>query len=162
MHADGRKDARGEIGTTTHPFVSLVVRGSRNPRQSATMTKKQARKSGSPGSLKVSDAFKTFVIEQLSDLDDLVARAMFGGVGLYERGVFFGIMAHDRLYLKVDELTRPDYARVGARPFKPYPDRSGTMQYYEVPVNVLESAQDLTDWARKAVAAAKRGHEHTK
>jgi DNA transformation protein len=107
-------------------------------------------------SLKVSAAFKTFVIDQLDDLDDVVTRAMFGGVGLYQRGVFFGIMARDRLYLKVDEVNRPDYERVGSRPFKPYPDRSGTMQYYEVPVEVLESALELTEWARKAVAAARR------
>ena len=107
-------------------------------------------------SLKVSAAFKAFVIDQLDDLDDVVTRAMFGGVGLYQRGVFFGIMARDRLYLKVDEVNRPDYERVGSRPFKPYPDRSGTMQYYEVPVEVLESALELTEWARKAVAAARR------
>jgi DNA transformation protein and related proteins len=120
------------------------------------LTKKQPRKSGSLRSLKVSHAFKTFVIEQLADLDDLVARAMFGGVGLYARGVFFGIIARDRLYLKVDEVNLPDYERQGSRPFKPYPDRSGTMRYYEVPVNVLENALELTDWARKAVAAARR------
>jgi TfoX/Sxy family transcriptional regulator of competence genes len=30
------------------------------------------------------------------------------------------------------------------------------MRYYEVPVNVLENALELTDWARKAVAAARR------
>ncbi len=107
-------------------------------------------------SLKCTEAFKTFVIEQLADLDDVVGRAMFGGVGLYQRGVFFGIIARDRLYLKVDDGNRPDYERAGARPFKPYRDRAGTMQYYEVPVDVLESTLDLTDWARKAVAAAKR------
>ena len=107
------------------------------------MKKNQSRKSGSLRSLKVTDTFKTFVIEQLADLDDLVARAMFGGVGLYSRGVFFGIIARDRLYLKVDEVTRPDYERQGSRPFKPYPDRC-TMRYYEVPVNVLESPLELT------------------
>ncbi len=123
---------------------------------STQRSKRQPRKSGSLRSLKVTDTFKTFVIEQLADLDDLVARAMFGGVGLYSRGVFFGIIARDRLYLKVDEVNRPDYERQGSRPFKPYPDRSGKMRYYEVPVNVLENALELTDWARKAVAAARR------
>jgi DNA transformation protein len=105
-------------------------------------------------SLKNTSAFKTFVIEQLADLDDVVARAMFGGVGLYQRGVFFGIIAQDTLYLKVDDATRPDYARMGSHPFKPYPDRAGTMQYYAVPLAVLESAMDLTQWARKAVGVA--------
>ena len=106
--------------------------------------------------MKVTDAFKTFVLEQLADLDDLTARAMFGGVGLYAHGVFFGIIARDRLYLKVDAVNRPDYERMGSRPFKPYPDRSATMQYYEVPVSVLESSLELTGWAQAAIAAARR------
>jgi DNA transformation protein len=121
------------------------------------LTKKKARRtSPSPRSLKVTDAFKTFVLEQLADLEDLTARAMFGGVGLYARGDFFGIIARDRLYLKVDDVNRPDYERMGSRPFKPYPDRSGTMQYCEVPVSVLESALELSAWARKAIAVARR------
>ena len=106
------------------------------------------------GSLKVSDAFRDFVLDQLDRLGDVAPKAMFGGVGLYCRGLFFGILARDVLYLKVDDRNRPDYERAGMRPFKPYPDRSGTMQYYAVPVDVLESAPDLVEWARKSVAAA--------
>jgi DNA transformation protein len=76
---------------------------------------------------------------------------MFGGVGLYRRGVFFGIIAGDALYLKVDDSNRRDYIDAGMGPFKPYPDRSGTLQYYEVPLSVLESARELGRWARRAV-----------
>ncbi len=108
-------------------------------------------------SLKVSDAFRTFVLDQLDALGDVVPKAMFGGVGLYCRGVFFGIMARDVLYLKVDDRNRADYERAGMGPFKPYPGpQSGTMQYYAVPLDVLESARDLAEWARKAVDVAKR------
>jgi DNA transformation protein len=113
-----------------------------------------SRKSVSPRSLKVSDAFKSFVLDQLDELGDVVPRSMFGGVGLYCRGVFFGILARDVLYLKVDDTNRPDYERAGMKPFNPYPDRSGTMQYYAVPVGVLETAPELVAWARKAVAVA--------
>lgn len=81
---------------------------------------------------------------------------MFGGTGLYCDEVFFGIVARDVLYLKVDGENREDYVRAGLKAFKPYPDRPSTMQYYEVPVGVLESAPDLVAWARKSVAAARR------
>lgn len=104
-------------------------------------------------SLKVSEAFKTFVLDQLEALD-VTAKSMFGGVGLYSRGVFFGIVARDTLYLKVGELNRAGFARAGMKPFKPYPDRSGSMNYFAVPLGVLESANELTAWARKAVAVA--------
>ena len=81
---------------------------------------------------------------------------MFGGVGLYRGDAFFGIIARDALYLKTDGGNRADYERAGMAPFKPYPDRPGTMQYYAVPVEVLESAPELAAWARKAVTAAVR------
>jgi len=79
---------------------------------------------------------------------------MFGGVGLYHRGVFFGLLARDTLYLKVDDTNRPDYKAAGMKPFRPYPGRRGSMRYYAVPLDVLESAPELAAWARKAVAAA--------
>jgi DNA transformation protein and related proteins len=110
----------------------------------------------SPRSLKVSDAFKSFVLDQLAETGDVTAKSMFGGVGLYCNGLFFGIMARDVLYLKVDDSNRVDFERAGSRPFKPYPNRPGTMQYYAVPVDVLESLVDLTVWARKSVSVAER------
>ena len=107
-----------------------------------------------PGSLAVSDVFKTFVLDQFEDLGDVVPRSMFGGIGLYRRGIFFGIIARDMLYLKVDDSNRSDYTQEGMTPFQPYPDRPGTMQYYAVPAEVLESAVELTRWARKSIAIA--------
>ena len=107
-----------------------------------------------PRSLKVSGAFKSYVLDQLAALGDVTPKPMFGGVGLYYRGVFFGILARDTLYLKTDDRNRPEYLGAGMPPFKPYPDRSGTMKYYAVPLEVLESAPELARWARKAVEAA--------
>ena len=116
-------------------------------------TKKPARRLRS---LKVSDAFRDFVLDQLDPLGDVAPKAMFGGVGLYCDGVFFGIIANDVVYLKVDDGNRRDFERAGMPPFKPYPDRSGTMEYFAVPVAVLASSDDLVQWARNAVAAAER------
>lgn len=121
-------------------------------------TPRRASRAGqsNPRSLRVSDAFKSFVLDQLADLGDVTSRSMFGGVGLYHRGVFFGIIARDVLYLKVDDRNRQDFERAGMKPFKPYPHRPATMQYYAVPVDVLESSVDLAAWARKSIAAAER------
>jgi DNA transformation protein len=109
-----------------------------------------------PAKLAVSPSFRQFVLDQLEELGDVTPRSMFGAVGLYQRGVFFGIVAGDVLYLKADASTRGDYERAGMSPFRPYPNRSGTMQYYAVPLSVLESAGELAKWARAAVAVANR------
>jgi len=80
---------------------------------------------------------------------------MFGGVGVYSDGVFFGIIDNDRLYLKVDDINRPEYEAHGMEPFRPYDD-DRTMPYYEIPVDVLENPDELAGWALKAVDVARR------
>ena len=121
-------------------------------------TPRTARKTAIPSgrwrSLNVSDSFRSFVLDQLEELGDVTPRAMFGGVGLYHRDVFFGIIARDTLYLKVGETNRADYVRARMKAFRPYPNRPGSMTYYAVPLDVLENAQELADWARKAIVVA--------
>lgn len=106
-------------------------------------------------SLRNSDSFKQFVLDQLDALN-VTGRSMFGGCGLYCGDDFFGIIASDVLYLKVDDTNRTDYEDAGMKPFRPYADRSGTMRYYAVPLSVLESRPELEKWARAAVKVARR------
>jgi TfoX/Sxy family transcriptional regulator of competence genes len=113
-----------------------------------------------PKSLRSAESFRQFVLDQLESLD-VTSRSMFGGTGLYARGVFFGIIAIDRLYLKVDDTNRAMFERKGMKPFKPYAHRPVTMKYYEVPVSVLESAPELERWARLSIAAAERAADET-
>ena len=106
-------------------------------------------------SLRNSEGFRQFVLDQLEALD-VRAQSMFGGTGLYSGECFFGIIARDRLYLKVDKTTRHRFVKAKMKPFRPYPDRAGTMQYYEVPLTVLESPLEIERWAREAISVAKR------
>ena len=103
----------------------------------------------------VSAGFRDFALDQLAGVDGLRARAMFGGVGLYAEEVFFGILAADVLFFKVDHTNWREYEAAGSSPFKPYADRAMTMPYYNVPIVVLEDAVLLGEWAARAVAAAK-------
>jgi DNA transformation protein len=106
--------------------------------------------------MRVTDGFRAFVLEQLTGVKAVRARAMFGGVGLYAGDVFFGILAADTLYLKVDDSNRGQYEAAGMRPFKPYADRAMTMPYYQVPTRVIEDGDELATWARASVRAAER------
>jgi DNA transformation protein len=104
----------------------------------------------------VSPSYKTFVLEQLQVVGPVTAKAMFGGVGLYCQGLFFALIADDTLYLKVDDITRPEFERVGSRPFRPYGDDAYEMQYYELPADVLEDRSALLPWVQRAIEAARR------
>jgi DNA transformation protein len=102
--------------------------------------------------MRVSAGFKAFVLDQLQDLD-ITPRAMFGGVGLYCGETFFGILAADVLYLKAGPANQADFEGAGSKPFRPYAERAGTMKYWSVPIEVLESMPELVEWARKAIDA---------
>ena len=97
------------------------------------------------------DSFKDFVLDQLGDLPGVACRAMFGGYGLYRGEVFFGIVHKSRLYFKTDDAGRETYRQRGMKPFRPNAKQT-LKTYYEVPIDVLEDAAQLTNWADRATA----------
>lgn len=122
------------------------------------MMPRTVKKSSSRGPLKpmrVSDSFRAYVLEQLAAVQGLQPRAMFGGIGLYSADIFFGMLAADRLYLKVDDTNRAAFESAGMQPLKPYADRPITMSYWQVPVAVLEDADELGAWAKAAIRVAR-------
>jgi len=102
------------------------------------------------------EEYLDYVVDQLGCIGEIVSKRMFGGVGLYHDGFFFGLIASDRLYFKVDDENRRDFEAARAMPFQPYGEESGSMSYFEVPVDVLEDVDRLRVWARNSVAAAER------
>lgn len=92
------------------------------------------------------DGFKDFVLDQLSGLHQVRCRAMFGGHGLYCRAAFFGIIHKDRLYFKVTSTTIERYNAHGMKPFRPNAKQT-LKSFYEVPIDIVEDAERLTDWA---------------
>jgi len=98
------------------------------------------------------DSFKDFVLDQLSALPDLRAKTMFGAHGLYCGEKIFGILDEGRLFFKTDARSQVDYTSRGMGPFTyEMKGKVMTMAYHEVPPDVLELPQELTDWARRAI-----------
>jgi DNA transformation protein len=102
----------------------------------------------------VSDAFKTFLEEQLGRVTPVTTRRMFGGLGIYARGYFFALAADDVLYFKAGEANLRDFETHGCEPFRPYGD-DRVMGYYEVPSEVIEDVERLEEWMEKALAVAR-------
>jgi len=105
--------------------------------------------------LAVSESYLAYVIGQLAGLGRVRSKRMFGGVGLYEGELFFGLVFSDALYLKANDGTRGDFVSRGMGPFRPFPDKPDyAMGYYQVPAETIEDAEELIVWARKAVRVA--------
>ena len=106
--------------------------------------------------MSVSDEFIEYILDQLSLWQHVTARTMFGGAGLYRDGKMFGLISDDAAYLKVDESNRKEFIEAGSSPFKPYPDKSMTMSYFEVPPDILDDTEELVKWAENSLAIQQR------
>lgn len=102
--------------------------------------------------------FADFVLDQLSALEGLKVRAMFGGLSLYCNGLIFAIIADDALYFKVDEENRPNYVTIGSQPFSYIAknNKRVALSYFEVPLNILEDPEQLCLYAQKSVDCSLR------
>jgi DNA transformation protein len=103
------------------------------------------------------DSFVEYTVELLEKLGPVQSRSMFGGWGLYFGGRMFGLIAEGQLFLKVDDVTKPDFQAAGCRPFV-YEGggKSVELGYWTPPSDAADDAYALLPWARRAVDAAQR------
>jgi DNA transformation protein len=107
-----------------------------------------------------SSGFVAFVLDSLQPLCGVSARRMFGGWGIYKDGVIFALIAHDQLYLKVDDGNRAAFQANRLAPFTyAGKGRPVQMSYYEAPGEGFDDPEILCDWARDAYAAALRSRK---
>jgi len=103
----------------------------------------------------VSSDYLVYVVEQFAAFAKVTTRRMFGAVGLYGDGLFFAIVDDDTLYLKVDDSNRGDFVARGYAAFRPYKDDPTlSMNYFQLPEDILEDADELKVWTRKSLAVA--------
>jgi len=101
--------------------------------------------------------FIEYLLEQMQDIGPVNARAMFGGHGIYHDGIMFALVADDVLYLKTDEANRREFEARNLPAFLyERKDKVISMSYNEAPGEVLDDPDEMTYWARSAIAASRR------
>jgi len=78
---------------------------------------------------------------------------MFGAVGLFSDGRFFGIIDRERLYFKTDANTSLKYLTKKMKPFKPTPKMT-LKTFHEVPPDITDNREAITEWAAEAIKVA--------
>lgn len=106
--------------------------------------------------MKKDAGFAQYVVGDLfSYLDDVSARGMFGGYGIYRGGVMFALIAEGELYFKVDDSQKNTYLGFGSRPF--VYEKEGKPQelsYYFIPEEVQENNSLFRELAEVAYELA--------
>lgn len=102
--------------------------------------------------------FVTYVENDLFvEFGEVICRKMFGGYGLFHKGLMFGLIADDTLYLKVDSSTVNHFQRLNLEQFSyPKGGKLIKMSYYQAPENIFEDSEEARLWASRAYASAEK------
>ena len=105
-----------------------------------------------------SDGFAEFLKEQLEPLGRISMRRMFGKTGVFCDGVMFGMITDNTLYFRVDDHNRAIFKEAEAFPPLNYAKGGALIDlaFWRVPERLIDEPDELLDWARAALAAAKR------
>ena len=101
---------------------------------------------------------RDFLIELFAGFGPVTIRRMFSGFGISADGTNFALALRGGLYLRADQDTIPRFEAEGSKPFS-YQTRAKTVtvaSYWTLPERLYDDPEEMTDWARAALAAAQR------
>jgi DNA transformation protein and related proteins len=101
---------------------------------------------------------RDFLIDLFSHFGPVTIRRMFSGFGISADGINFALALRSGLYLRADEQTVARFEAEGSKPFQ-YQTKAKTVtvgSYWHLPERLYDDPEELTDWAKAALAAAQR------
>ena len=96
--------------------------------------------------------------EMFSALGPVTVKRMFGGQGIYHRGLIVAVVFKGEVLLKADAASAPDFAAAGARrwTYEGRTDKPVEMPYWSVPESALDDPDEMARWVRVAWQVAMR------
>jgi DNA transformation protein len=105
-----------------------------------------------------SDSFAEFLDEQFALLGRITLRRMFGATGVFCDGIMFGVVSDNTLYLRVDDQNRAAFKEAETLAPLSYEKKGKiiALSYWRAPDRLFDESDELLDWGRTALAAARR------
>lgn len=89
------------------------------------------------------------LLVQLTTIEGVTSKRMFGGHGIFHDGKMFGMVtAKGQRYFKADESNLSNYTDKGS-------EKHSRMPYYSIPEDIMEDDALLLSWAEKAIVISK-------
>ena len=145
---------RSEFGDAHSPHEAILHRDGyvvRSKDLDRWVVSNVAGRKGLNYNMPVSPEAKVRILDALRAARPIESKAMFGGLRLYLDGVFMAVVDDDRLYLKVDPLTEPEYVARGMDVWSVSPKA-----YRELPQDVLDDPEACGQWLDASRDAAIR------
>ena len=105
-----------------------------------------------------------FLTELFAGFGPVAVRRMFSGAGVFADGLMIALVVDGVIYLKADDSFVPLFEREGQTPFS-YKTRDGRRtlnSYWRMPERLYDEPDELAEWARLALAAARRASKRGK
>ncbi|MGI9364145.1 MAG: TfoX/Sxy family protein [Rhizobiaceae bacterium] len=102
-----------------------------------------------------------FLDELFAPFGKVSIRKMFGGTGIFHRGLNFAGIMDGQFRLKADEQTQGAFMAEGMTPWQ-YTRGNGktvVMSYWSVPERLLDDPEEFKNWAQAAFEAAMRADQ---
>jgi len=99
------------------------------------------------------------IADLFAGLGPVEIRRLFGGKGIYHRGVIVAIVLRGELMLKGDAETEPDLRAAGCTQWTYTGSRHGklvAMPYWTVPDEAIDDPDAMRPWAQRAYEAGLR------
>ena len=99
------------------------------------------------------------ISDLFAGLGPIEIRRLFGGKGIYHRGVIVAVELRGELRLKADDLLAPEFAAAGCKQWTYTGSRHGklvSMPYWTVPDGAVDDPDEMAVWARKSYEAGLR------
>ncbi len=101
-----------------------------------------------------------YVKEVFSEFGSVEPRRMFGGHGIFHKGLMFGLVADDVLYLKADEAISRHFTERELEQFSyEKQGKAFKMSYYMAPDDIFDDLEEAKVWADRSYAAAVRSNK---
>jgi DNA transformation protein len=96
--------------------------------------------------------------EMFSAVGPVAIKRMFGGKGVYFKGLIIAVELHGDIMLKADAASAPAFKAAGAIQWA-YEGKAGktiNMPYWSIPADAFDDPGIMAEWARRAHEAARR------
>ena len=104
-----------------------------------------------------------YLKEVFEQFGPIQPRRMFGGYGIFHKGLMFGLVADDVLYLKADETISPYFQERGLGQFQYEKNgRMIKMSFYMAPEGIFDDPEEAKIWAGRSYEAAVRSKKPAK
>ncbi len=96
--------------------------------------------------------------EVFAGLGAVAIKRMFGGKGVYYKGIIIAIEYDGELLLKGDAVTAPEFEAAGAVRwvYDGRPGRTVNMPYWSIPATAFDDPDNMGKWVKLAYEAAMR------